>query len=51
MSRHFHAEGIECYRHPHYFEKADTKKAKKEAAAESDTKMNMRRVSMVRRPL
>ncbi|GEM_PF-1208023 len=38
MSRHFHAEGIECYCHPHYFEKADTKKAKKDAAAESDTK-------------
>lgn len=28
MSRHFHSKGIECYCHPHYFEKGATKKDK-----------------------
>ena len=34
MSRHFHSKGIECYCHPHYFEKDATKtdKAKRDEA-------------------
>lgn len=32
MSRHFHAESIECYCHPHYFEKDATKKGKAKKA-------------------
>ncbi|WP_312706867.1 hypothetical protein [Stenotrophomonas sp.] len=28
MSRHFHSKGIECYCHPHYFEKDASKKNK-----------------------
>jgi len=40
MSRHFHAKSIECYCHPHFFEKDATKKgkAKKSRAPEADTK-------------
>lgn len=40
MSRHFHAKSIECYCHPHYFEKDATKKgkAKKSEAPEGNTK-------------